>query len=119
MRRWSKAGMKVVETDLGEYIIQLAGEPPSHLIAPVIHRRVEDIADVFQRELDMPPTLDPQVICGVARSTLRKEFLSADMGISGCNFGDRRDRHLLHRHQRRQRPHDVDLAARLCGCHGH
>lgn len=80
------AGMKVVETDLGEYIIQLAGEPPSHIIAPVIHRRVEDISDIFQRELDMPPTLDPQVICGVARGVLRKEFLSADMGISGCNF---------------------------------
>ena len=80
------AGMKVVETDLGEYIIQLAGEPPSHIVAPVIHRRVEEIAEVFQRELDMPPTLDPQVICSVARGALRKEFLSADMGISGCNF---------------------------------
>ncbi|MBW7882705.1 MAG: iron-sulfur cluster-binding protein [Caldilineaceae bacterium] len=81
-----QAGMRVVETDLGEYIIQLAGEPPSHIVAPVLHRRLEDIADLFQRELDMPPTLDPQVICGVARSSLRKEFLSADMGISGCNF---------------------------------
>ncbi|MBU6351085.1 MAG: iron-sulfur cluster-binding protein [Chloroflexi bacterium] len=81
-----RAGLKVVETDLGEYIIQLAGEPPSHIVAPVIHRRVEDIAAIFQRELDMPPTLDPQVICGVARGVLRKEFLSAEMGISGCNF---------------------------------
>ena len=80
------AGMKVVETDLGEYIIQLAGEPPSHIVAPVIHRRVEEISDIFQRELDMQPTLDPQVICGVARGVLRKEFLSAEMGISGCNF---------------------------------
>ena len=80
------AGMKVVETDLGEYIIQLAGEPPSHIIAPVIHRRVEDIAALFQQELDMPPTLDPQVICDVARTRLRREFLGADMGISGCNF---------------------------------
>lgn len=80
------AGMKVVETDLGEFIIQLAGEPPSHIIAPVIHRRIEDISDIFQRELDMPPTLDPQVICSAARAALRREFLSADMGISGCNF---------------------------------
>jgi len=80
------AGMKVVETDLGEYIIQLAGEPPSHIVAPVIHRRVEEISEIFQRELDMPPTLDPQVICGVARGVLRREFLSAEMGISGCNF---------------------------------
>lgn len=80
------AGMKVVETDLGEFIIQLAGEPPSHIIAPVIHRRIEDISDIFQRELDMPPTFDPQVICSAARAALRREFLSADMGISGCNF---------------------------------
>jgi L-lactate dehydrogenase complex protein LldF len=81
-----RAGMQVVETDLGEYIIQLAGEPPSHIIAPVIHRRVEDIAELFQKELDMPPTLDPQVICNVARTRLRREFLAADMGVSGCNF---------------------------------
>jgi len=82
----AQAGISVVETDLGEFIIQLAGEPPSHIIAPVIHRRVEDIAEIFQQELDMPPTLDPQVICGVARTHLRREFLGADMGISGCNF---------------------------------
>ena len=81
-----RAGMQVVETDLGEYIIQLAGEPPSHIIAPVIHRRVEDIAELFQKELDMPPTLDPQVICEVARTRLRREFLGADMGVSGANF---------------------------------
>lgn len=80
------AGMSAVETDLGEFIIQLAGEPPSHILAPVIHRRVEDIAELFQKELDIPPTLDPQVICGVARTHLRREFLAADMGISGCNF---------------------------------
>ena len=79
-------GVEVAETDLGEFIIQLAGEPPSHIIAPVIHRRIEDISDIFQRELDMPPTLDPQVICSAARAALRREFLSADMGISGCNF---------------------------------
>ncbi len=80
------AGMQVVETDLGEYIVQLAGEPPSHIVAPVAHKRIEDIAQVMQEKLDMPPTLDPEVMCGVARATLRREFLSADMGISGCNF---------------------------------
>ena len=82
----AQAGIAAVETDLGEFIIQLAGEPPSHILAPVIHRRAEDIADLFQKELDMPPTLDPQVMCSVARTRLRREFLSADMGISGCNF---------------------------------
>jgi L-lactate dehydrogenase complex protein LldF len=82
----AQAGIAAVETDLGEFIIQLAGEPPSHILAPVIHRRAEDIAELFQKELDMPPTLDPQVMCSVARTRLRREFLSADMGISGCNF---------------------------------
>ncbi len=82
-----RAGVKVLETDLGEYIAQLTGEPPSHIVAPVLHKRLEDISAIFQRELDMPPTFDPEVITGVARQTLRREFLDADMGISGCNFG--------------------------------
>jgi L-lactate dehydrogenase complex protein LldF len=81
-----QAGVKVVETDLGEYIIQLANEPPSHIVAPVIHKRAEDISELFQRELGMEPTDDPAVMCGAARKALRKEFLNADMGISGCNF---------------------------------
>jgi L-lactate dehydrogenase complex protein LldF len=81
-----QAGITAVETDLGEFIIQLAGEPPSHILAPVIHRRAEDISELFQQELDMPPTLDPQVMCSVARTRLRREFLGADMGVSGCNF---------------------------------
>lgn len=81
-----EAGMTIVETDLGEYIIQLANEPPSHIVAPVVHKRLEDIAALFEEKLDMPPTLDPEVLCAVARQRLRQEFLSADMGISGCNF---------------------------------
>lgn len=80
------AGVKVVETDLGEYIIQLAGEPPSHIVAPAAHKRIEDIAAVMQEKLDMPPTLDAEVMCSAARASLRREFLSADMGVSGCNF---------------------------------
>lgn len=81
-----EAGMVAVETDLGEYIIQLAGEPPSHIVAPVVHKRLEDISALFQEQLDMPPTFDPEIMCGVARQRLRQEFLTADMGISGCNF---------------------------------
>ncbi len=81
-----QAGMSVFETDLGEYIIQLAGEPPSHIVAPVSHKRLEDIAQIFEEKLDMPPTLDPEIMCAVARGRLRQEFLAADMGISGCNF---------------------------------
>ena len=82
-----KSGMTVVETDLGEYIIQLAGEPPSHIVAPAAHKRIEDISQVLQEKLDMQPTLDPETMCNAARARLRREFLSADMGVSGCNFG--------------------------------
>jgi len=85
-RALEDAGIKVVETDLGEYIIQLAGEPPSHITAPVIHKRAEDISELFQRELGMRPTNDPAEMCAAAREQLRSEFLAADMGISGCNF---------------------------------
>ena len=81
-----RLGVQSVETDLGEYIIQLANEPPSHILAPVIHKRIEDISELFQRELDMPPTFDPADMCNIARHRLREEFLTADMGVSGCNF---------------------------------
>ncbi|UCD23205.1 MAG: lactate utilization protein, partial [Gemmatimonadota bacterium] len=62
------------------------GEPPSHITAPVVHKRAEDISELFQRELGMPPTDDPEEMCAAARKQLRGEFLSAEMGISGCNF---------------------------------
>ena len=81
------AGVTPIETDLGEYIIQLAGEPPSHIVAPVVHKRLEDIAQLFQEKLDMPPTFDPEAMCSIARVKLRQEFLTAEMGVSGCNFG--------------------------------
>jgi L-lactate dehydrogenase complex protein LldF len=80
------AGMTAIESDLGEYIIQLNEEPPSHIVAPVIHRRLEDIAAIMQQKLDMPPTLDPETMCALVRAKLRQEFLTADMGVSGCNF---------------------------------
>ena len=81
-----QAGLKVVETDLGEYIIQLAGEPPSHIVAPVIHKRLEEIAEIFHEKLDMPRTMDPTEITSAARVRLRNEFFGAQMGVSGCNF---------------------------------
>ncbi len=81
-----EAGIEVIETDLGEYIVQLAHEPPSHITAPVVHMRAEDISELFQRELGMEPTTDPAKMCAFARRRLRSEFLRADMGISGCNF---------------------------------
>jgi L-lactate dehydrogenase complex protein LldF len=85
-RAMESAGIEVTETDLGEYIIQLAGEPPSHIIAPVIHKRSEEISELFRQRLGVPAADDPTELCNIARRSLRPAFLSADMGISGCNF---------------------------------
>lgn len=79
-------GLRVVESDLGEFIVQLAGEKPSHIIAPALHMTKEDIAILFHDKLGVKAPPDPQVLTGIARTRLRKEFLSADMGISGGNF---------------------------------
>jgi len=80
------AGLQVVETDLGEYIIQLADEPPSHIIAPAIHKTRGQVAELFTSELGMPPTDDIAQLTSTARATLRDRFAAADVGISGVNF---------------------------------
>lgn len=80
------AGMRVVETDLGEYIIQLNDEPPSHIVAPVIHKTKDEIRDIFIRELGMAHTDDAGEMVAFAREKLRREFVNADLGISGGNF---------------------------------
>lgn len=82
-----REGIEVVETDLGEFIIQLAGETPSHIIAPVMHKNRHEIAELFARELDMAYTDDPIELNAAARRYLRSIFLRADMGVSGVNFG--------------------------------
>lgn len=82
-----RAGMHVVETDLGEYIIQLAHETPSHIIAPAIHKTKRQVAELFTAELGTPPTDDIAQLTSIARSTLRHRFAAADVGISGVNFG--------------------------------
>lgn len=82
-----RAGMQVVETDLGEYIIQLADETPSHIIAPAIHKTKRQVAELFTSELGMAPTDDVAQLTSMARSTLRERFATADVGISGVNFG--------------------------------
>ncbi|MYI41951.1 MAG: lactate utilization protein, partial [Chloroflexi bacterium] len=79
-------GIEVVETDLGEYIIQLNNETPSHVVAPVMHMTKAEIRDVFVRELAMQPTDDAETMVAFARQRLRQDFLNADMGISGGNF---------------------------------
>ncbi|MDZ4721826.1 MAG: LutB/LldF family L-lactate oxidation iron-sulfur protein [Roseiflexaceae bacterium] len=82
-----EAQFHVVETDLGEFIIQLAGETPSHIIAPSIHKTREQVRDLFVEHLNMIPTDDIPTMAGTARTELRQRFLHADMGISGVNFG--------------------------------
>ena len=80
------AGIQVVETDLGEYILQLAKEAPSHIVAPVIHKNKEEISDLFELHHHKPRNEDIAALCREAREVLRPHFLSADMGISGANF---------------------------------
>ncbi len=80
-------GVTPVETDLGEYIIQLAHERPSHIIAPAIHKTKGQVAELFSRELKRPGLpADPEVLTKIAREELREKFLSADLGITGANF---------------------------------
>jgi L-lactate dehydrogenase complex protein LldF len=80
------AGVQVVETDLGEYILQLAKEPPSHIIAPVIHKTRDEISDLFAEKHGRPRKTDIDELTHEAREMLRSHFLTADMGISGANF---------------------------------
>ena len=81
-----RAGLNVLETDLGEYIVQLAHDRPSHIIAPVTHWRVQDVAKLFHEHLGTAPDADIPELLAAARSALREGFLQADMGISGANF---------------------------------
>jgi L-lactate dehydrogenase complex protein LldF len=80
------AGVTPVETDLGEYIIQLAHEKPSHIIAPAIHKTKGQVAELFARELEREVAADAEVLTRIAREELREKFLRADMGITGANF---------------------------------
>jgi L-lactate dehydrogenase complex protein LldF len=81
------AGIQPVETDLGEYILQIAGnEPPSHIIAPVMHKNVDQVADLFARTHGTPRKTDIPALTREAREVLREHFVSAEMGISGANF---------------------------------
>ncbi|MGZ6230256.1 MAG: LUD domain-containing protein, partial [Syntrophales bacterium] len=81
------AGMRAVETDLGEYIVQLRGERPSHIITPAVHLRRTDVGKLFAEKLGIPYTEEIPVLTNTARKVLREIFLTADIGISGVNFG--------------------------------
>ncbi len=80
-------GIRAVETDLGEYILQLAGEHPVHIIAPAIEKTKEDIAELFARVEGGPVEPELEALTQVARRQLREVFLSADVGVTGANFG--------------------------------
>jgi len=80
-------GIEVFESDLGEFIIQLTGETPSHIVAPAMHKTRYEVGQVFAKKLKVPYTDDPIKLNNIARAYLRQVFLSADMGISGANFG--------------------------------
>ena len=79
-------GIEVFETDLGEYIIQLFGEPPSHILGPAIHRSLDEIRELFHGVHGTPLDATPEDLAAAARDALREAFLTADMGITGGNF---------------------------------
>jgi len=81
-----KASIRAVESDLGEFIIQLAGERPAHIVAPAIHKTREDVADLFVSHLRTPRTVVPEELTAIARRALREAFQKAGLGLSGANF---------------------------------
>jgi L-lactate dehydrogenase complex protein LldF len=81
-------GIEVIDTDLGERIVQLAGEPPSHIVLPCIHWKKEEIGELFHQHLGTPKgNADPQFLTAAAREHLRQRFLTSRAAITGVNFG--------------------------------
>jgi L-lactate dehydrogenase complex protein LldF len=82
-----KHGIEVVDTDLGERIVQLANEPPSHIVLPCIHKKKEEISDLFHKHLGTPAgNADPQFLTAAARVHLRQRFMTSKVAITGVNF---------------------------------
>ncbi len=81
-----KAGIESLETDLGEYIVQLAGEKPYHIVTPAMHKSKEQVAELFNEKFGLDATSTPQEITAYVRELLRKKFVNADIGITGANF---------------------------------
>jgi L-lactate dehydrogenase complex protein LldF len=79
-------GIESVETDLGEYIQQLDGEPPYHIVTPAMHKSKEDVARLFHEKLNSAPDLSPEQLTLVAREKLRRKYVQAEVGITGANF---------------------------------
>lgn len=81
-----KNGIESVETDLGEYIQQLDGEPPYHIVTPAMHKSKEDVARLFADKLGVPGGLSPEELTQVARQKLREKYIAAEVGVTGANF---------------------------------
>ena len=81
-----KNGIESIETDLGEYIQQLDGEAPYHIVTPAMHKSKEDVAKLFAEKLGTAPHLTPQQLTLVARDILRKKYVNAEVGVTGANF---------------------------------
>ncbi|MEO6188687.1 MAG: LutB/LldF family L-lactate oxidation iron-sulfur protein [Ginsengibacter sp.] len=81
-----KNNIESVESDLGEYIQQLDGEPPYHIVTPAMHKSKEDVAKLFEEKLGTPSKLSPEELTLVARDVLREKYLEAEIGITGANF---------------------------------
>lgn len=81
-----KFGIHALETDLGEFIQQLQGKPPYHILTPAMHLSKEDVAHIYEKELGLAPHLSPQEITDTTRFILREKFLKAKVGITGANF---------------------------------
>jgi L-lactate dehydrogenase complex protein LldF len=81
-----KNGIESLETDLGEYIVQIAGEKPYHIVTPAMHKSKEDIAELFHKEFGTPKESSPEDLTTFVREKLRKKFVTADIGITGGNF---------------------------------
>jgi L-lactate dehydrogenase complex protein LldF len=79
-------GIESVETDLGEYIQQLDGEPPYHIVTPAMHKSKEDVARLFAEKLNTDPSLSPEELTLVARDKLRAKYTAAEVGVTGANF---------------------------------
>lgn len=79
-------GIESVETDLGEYIQQLDGEPPYHIVTPAMHKSKEDVAKLFHDKLGVPANLSPTELTLIARKNLREKYAQAEVGVTGANF---------------------------------
>lgn len=81
-----KNGIESIETDLGEYIQQLDGEAPYHIVTPAMHKSKEDVAKLFANKLGTDPSLTPEQLTLVARNILREKYVQAEVGVTGANF---------------------------------